>query len=190
MRRRRRRGGFTLIEAALTTVIVGTGVLAIVAAQQAYHIKNNWAQRTGTGLLLANEIRELTLSLPLHDPITGDDSIGAEPNEPSIEQYDDLDDFAGNSTNPIGVDGKQSAATVFDPPRNALREVISDMTGWSQEVWVEAVSPDNLGGDGVGDTYGLDELGTLMRVTVRVLYQKPQADEPMEIARLRWVVGD
>ena len=64
----RRQRGFTLIEASLTTVIIGTGVLAILAAQQAYHRKNDWAQRTGTAVLLANEIRELTLPMPQHDP--------------------------------------------------------------------------------------------------------------------------
>ena len=64
-RRHRRDAGFTLIEAALTTVIIGTGVLAIVGAQQAYHQKNAWAQRTGTAMLLANEIREMTMPLPI-----------------------------------------------------------------------------------------------------------------------------
>ena len=38
--RRSARGGFTLIETALATVIVGVGVLAIVAAQQAFHKQN------------------------------------------------------------------------------------------------------------------------------------------------------
>ena len=77
-RSRRRAQGFTLIESALTTIIIGTGVLAILAAQQAYHMKNNWASRTSTGMLLANELRERTLSLPLHDPITGSATLGPE----------------------------------------------------------------------------------------------------------------
>jgi len=74
------------METALATVIVGTGVLAILAAQQAYHQKNDWAMRNATAIRLANELRELTLTLPMHDPLTGTDVMGPEP--------DELDDFA------------------------------------------------------------------------------------------------
>ena len=54
--------GFTLIEAALTTAIVGTGVLSIMAAQQAYLRKNDWAQRAGTenGCKYAEAFRKIT----------------------------------------------------------------------------------------------------------------------------------
>ena len=81
---RHRDSGFTLIEASLTTIIVGTGVLAILAAQQAFHKKNDWAQRSGTAMLLANELREFTLSLPQHDPITGDTNMGPELGENDV----------------------------------------------------------------------------------------------------------
>ena len=37
------RQGFTLIESALATIIVGVGVLSIVAAQQSFHQKNSWS---------------------------------------------------------------------------------------------------------------------------------------------------
>lgn len=63
--------GFTLIEAALATVIVGVGVLAIVEAQQSFHRKNLWAVQSGVATRLGNEIREMTLNLPRHDPVTG-----------------------------------------------------------------------------------------------------------------------
>ena len=39
----RARRGFTLIESALATVIIGVGVLAMVTAQQALHRKNEWS---------------------------------------------------------------------------------------------------------------------------------------------------
>src|SRR5690606_434199 len=113
--------GFTLIEAALTTVIIGVGVLAIVAAQQAYHQKNQWSQRVGTGLLLANELRELILSLPIHDPIGGAANLGPELSENNVAQYDDVDDFAGT------VNAGYGTGTTLSPPVNALREPISDM---------------------------------------------------------------
>jgi hypothetical protein len=179
-RRHRRAAGFTLIEAALTTVIVGTGVLSIVAAQQAYHQKNDWAQRTGTAMLLANELREMTLPLPVFDPITGQTFTGPEPGENDITDYDDIDDFAGV---PDGT-GAYPGLT-FNPPVDALRRQISDMTGWSQQINVVSVLEDNI-----GSTVTLP-LGTtpMLRLTVDVLYQAPNDPAPQVITQLTWVVG-
>ena len=39
-RQLRRAAGFTLLEAAFTIIIIGTGALAILAAQQAFHREN------------------------------------------------------------------------------------------------------------------------------------------------------
>ncbi len=179
-RTRPRRGGFTLIEAALTTVIVGTGVLAIVSAQQAYHMKNDWAQRTGTALALGNELRELTMTLPMHDPITGSANLGPEAGETGIADYDDVDDFAGT------VDGAGlGTGTVFSPPVNALRQVIPGMEGWSQTIVVENVLDSNI------SAAFTQPLGTtdLMRLTVSVAYQAPGADAPTPITTLAWIIG-
>lgn len=178
-RRRRRRGGFTLIEAALTTVIIGTGVLAIMAAQQAYHRKNDWAQRVGTAMLLGNELRELSLPLPMHDPISGTTHMGPETGETSVADYDDLDDFAGAVASGVGQ------GVVFDPPVNALRQTITNMQGWSQLVQVTNVLPDNI------SSSFTQALGTtdLMRVSVTVRYQSPADTQPQTVTTLSWVVG-
>src|SRR5690349_8565649 len=56
----RRRTGFTLIETALATIIVGVGVLSIVSAQQAFHVENTWATNASIATRLGNEIREMT----------------------------------------------------------------------------------------------------------------------------------
>lgn len=168
---RHRAFGFTLIETALVTVIVGVGVLAIVQAQQAYHQQNNYSQHIGTALLLANEIRELTLSMPQHDPIGGPNNWGPETGETSIATYDDLDDFDGAGT---GV--------TFDPPIDAQRQAVPNMTGWSQVVTVENVLPNDLSGAAAPD------LSTdTVRMTCRVLYQSPIDQAPSEITRLTWV---
>lgn len=178
---RRRRGrftrsrGFTLIEAALTTVIVGTGVLAIVAAQQAYHAKNQWAVRTGTGMLLANELRELTMAMPYTDP-QGGGVIG--PEEAGVALWDDLDDFAGS----VDAEG-----TSFAPPINALREEIPDMEGWRQHVKVEAVFPDNISVTS-NNAPRLDVGDTLRRVTVDVYYKGPNDAKEELVTLLSWIV--
>jgi hypothetical protein len=175
---RHRAGGFTLIEAALTTVIIGTGVLSILAAQQAYHIKNDWAQRTGTAMLLANELRELTLTLPMNDPFTGAATLGPEADELGITDYDDLDDFAGPVVGGVGT------GLTFSPPINALRLPIDNMNGWSQQIRVENVPQGNIALENtplLGST-------NLMRVTVTVNYQPPNA-QASTATMLTWVVG-
>ena len=176
---RTRQGGFTLIEATLTTIIIATGVLAILAAQQAYTRKNDWAARTSTAVLLANELRELTLTLPRQDPITGLAFVGPEPGENGLLDYDDLDDFAGPVTAGVGE------GLTFDPPINALRETIPDLAGWSQTIRVENVLPDNI-----SSTF-TQPLGTtdMIRVSVSVRYQAPSSAQPMTITTLTWMVG-
>ena len=178
----RKSAGFTLIEAALTTVIVGTGVLAIVAAQQAYHMENDWAQRTGTALLLANELRELTLTLPIHDPITGKSNLGPETGEGTVADYDDLDDFAG-TVDALGIGSGLS----FNPPINALRQPVQEMADWTQTINVESVLPDDISS---AFTQSLGADGTLKRVTVTVQYQGPNDNQAMSITSLTWVVTD
>jgi len=187
----RRASGFTLIEAALTTVIVGTGVLSIVAAQQAYHQKNDWAQRTATGMLLANEIRELTLPMPRHDPISGAASLGPEANEggtpADVTKWDDLDDFAGAVT----VYGTQDVdhRPVFDPPINSLRQPIADLPGWRQEVYISAVPPSDVDYDGAAGPIGLDAADTLIRITVNVYYDSPHETQDMLVSSVTWLVA-
>ena len=177
-RLRRRPKGFTLIEAALTTVIISTGVLAILVAQQAYHQKNDWAQRSGTAMLLANELRELTFTLPMHDPITGAANLGPESDETSVTDYDDLDDFAG-TVNGSGI----GAGTTFSPPINALRLEVADMDGWSQTVEVANVLPGYISADATSALGSTD----LVRVRVTVSYQGPNDSAAQTITQLTWV---
>lgn len=177
---RRRASGFTLIEASLTTVIIGTGVLAILSAQQAYHMKNNWATRTSTGMLLANEMRERTLSLPPHDPITGDATLGPEADEAGPLAYDDLDDFAGQVTNGVG------SGSAFNPPINALGLPLPELSQWKQTINVQKVPADH-----VDTTFTLPlDTGSsdMFRVTVVVLYTDPGTGNEEPVTELSWIV--
>lgn len=175
---RRRQGGFTLIEAALTTVIVGTGVLAMVSAQQAYHKKNDWAQRTGTAMLLANELRELTLSLPMNDPFTANAIMGPEPDEADVNSFDDVDDFAGV------INANLGSGTDFDPPINALRQPIANMDRWSQHIDVENVLQNNISSPFPQPLDATD----VMRVTVTVNYLPPNANNATTVTQLTWLI--
>ncbi len=175
----RRRAGFTLIETALAIVIVGVGVLAMMSAQQAFHRKNRWSTHASTATWLANEIREMTLSLPKHDPVTGKSFWGPEPTEVSIDDFDDLDDFDGEDG-----EGVVFSAALGNGPVNARREIIPNMQGWSQTVLVYNVDPQNIAADPDPD---LDGQTSMMRVEVIVSYQGPTDAEPMEVVRVTWI---
>ena len=178
MRRPRRRHGFTLIETALATIIIGVGVLAMMSAQAAFHQQNAWSTHSSIATHLANEIREMTWTLPQHDPVTGDAFWGPEgDNEASFQDYDDLDDFDG-------LDG----GLIFSPPINARREVIANMDGWTQTVRVFNVDPFNIVFD--GDTLiGVEPNFTTntLAVEVTIHYMAPNLDEPLEMTRVTWI---
>jgi len=173
------RRGFTLLETGLAIIIVGSGVLAIMFAQQALHQQNRWAMLSSTGTYLANEMREMTARLPRHDPVTGRTFWGPEDLEVILDDFDDLDDFDG-------VDG---AGTVFSAdagtgPVNARREIIPDLEGWSQEVRVFNVPAEDVGEPGDESRDGTTDV---IRVDVVVSYRAPTDDGAREITRLTWI---
>lgn len=208
----RRRAGFTLIEAALTTVIVGTGVLAIVAAQQAYHQKNGWAARTATAQMLANELRERTMILPLQDPQLGcRTGCGPEASEDEVLEFDDLDDFSGSTgagitigTPTLAVLGGSdtSAATIaaldstalatlpvagadkLPGPVNALGQIVDGLPGWSQHINVSSVSSDYINAPFTLPLGSTD----VMRVDVKVYFQGPNQNTAEVVTELNWIV--
>lgn len=169
------RRGFTLLETALALIIVGVGVLAIVSAQQAFHRQNAWSTRAGIAAHLANEIRELTLNLERHDPVTSTTFWGPEPNENSLADYDDLDDFDGAGNGTI------FSAALNNGPINAQRQVIPNMPGWTQIVTVANVQTSNI------NTTVADGTSTMMRIQVVVTYQGPQDQQPLEMTRVSWI---
>lgn len=146
-----------------------------------------WAQRTGTAVLLANELRELTLTLPMNDPFTPA-NMGPEDDEGLVNvggvnqfTFDDLDDFAG-----VIQAGNFGDGTTFDPPINAMQQEIDGMNGWSQFILVENVFTDNIASDNP------QPLGTtdMMRFTVSIRFLEPGSEEPITMTELSWVIGD
>ncbi|MHC5022413.1 MAG: type IV pilus modification PilV family protein [Planctomycetota bacterium] len=162
----RARGGFTLIETALATVIVGLGVIAIMAAQQSFHQQNGWSTHASIATRLGNEIREMSLNLPRHDPVTGIEFWGPEENELSFADYDDLDDFDGQGG------GLIFSADLGNGPVNAYREIIPNMEGWEQIVRVFNVDPFDIRFDSTN--YGglpPDASTKMILVVVEVSYE-------------------
>ena len=209
-RHARRAGrGFTLLETALTLVILGVGVLAMVEAQSAFIQSNLWSSHAATGTFLAQEIREFTRSLPRHDPVRKLNAdmgyaFGLEPGEETADDVDDLDDLDGMRFGHEGnMDGPINALAEIIPEINLDGSVSTDddgnpepMHGWAQTVIVEKVEPFDTGTTR-DDAYwretesgGLPPLGMNdfpLRVTVVVTFT-PDNGAELEMARVSWIV--
>lgn len=166
---RRLRRGFTLIETALATVIIGVGVMALVESQQAFIKSNSWSTHSATATYLANEIREMTRRMPRHDPVTGlytqttngTSALrgwGPDSGETTIADFDDIDDLDGlriayNGTAGLGdgdLPGPIDAFGQVIPQINNDGTAALDpdgvplpLQGWTQDVRVEKVDPAN-----------------------------------------------
>lgn len=125
----RPRRGFTLIEAAITTVIIGVGCVSMLALLGAGTMANNEGAELTTAMNLAGNIREAMTGVAFSDPVTPN-HWGAETGETTVSSYDDLDDFDAKS---------------FSPPIDARRVSLgSDYSTWRQGVTVTSVRPDDL----------------------------------------------
>jgi len=207
--------GFTLLETALATVIIGVGVLAMIEAQASFTRTNDFSSNSATGNYLANELRERMHRLPRHDPVSGLYTIvaggsstvrgwGAEAGENGILDYDDLDDFdgavfgaGGAFAGPVDATGtvlqeiSDSGAPVLDEQEQSV-----PLRGWSQRVSVEKVDPQNVATvrDGsysraaIGTTFAGLTVGQFpLRVTITVRFQGPLDTEPHEMAKLVFI---
>ena len=204
--------GFTLIETALATVIIGVGVVAVVEAQQAFLRSNRWSSHASSATLMGNEIRELTRDFPRHDSVSGL-MIGGDPpalqgwgadlGEIVVWDFDDMDDFdeiqfgnGGQLPGPIDAFGNiipqilPDGTVVLDGNGNPL-----PLEGWSQRVVVQKVLPTNLTqivADGhvilPGPGVGVPVDAFPLRVTVIVEYQGPYDPQPVEVNRIVWIV--
>ncbi len=208
----RNTSGFTLIETALATVIIGVGVVAMVEAQLSFMKTNRWSSHASAGTLMGNEIREMTRGFPRHDLVSGltlaGDPValvgwGSDPGEIIVVDFDDIDDFddiqfgnGGQLPGPIDAFGNVIPQTLADG--TIVLDGNGDpvpLQGWSQRVIVEKVMPTNLttivADDfvivaGVGAGVAVDRFP--LRVTVIVEYQAPYETQPSEVNRIIWIV--
>ena len=125
-----RRGGFTLIEAAVATIVIGLGAAALLTAV-ASGTRTNAAGRSITqAVLLAQEIREWTVKLPFSDPDEADmgNPPGPDGADPQVF-VDDLDDLMN---------------VTYSPPRDGQGQPVADMTGWQQAITLTWRAPSDL----------------------------------------------
>lgn len=201
----------------MATVIIGVGVLAMVDAQSSFIVANQWSSHAASATFLANEIREMTRSLPKHDPVVG---LYLEPNsdgapilrgwgpdagETTLSDFDDVDDFDGIVFSWIGT--PEIADGDLPGPVNAFREVIPGLTiegeetdvsmqGWSQTVIVRKVHPFDFSKELSAD-HSEPPSGSFpgrrvdaypLRVTVQAHFQAANAIEPLLVTEVTWIV--
>jgi prepilin-type N-terminal cleavage/methylation domain-containing protein len=141
----RSHNGFSLIEVMIAVLLVGLSITALVVASNSFTMANSVGADLSTAEFLVEQIRELTTLLPVVDPQTTTTTFG--PEEASLANYDDIDDF--------------DTAT-FSPPINANRTTLSDFEGFSQQVTVQNISGTNF------DTVVADHSSPFIRITVNV----------------------
>lgn len=145
-RKTKNRSGFTLLEALIATVLIGVAVVAMIASNGAFTKVNGAGLTLSNAEFLLEQVREMTATLPVIDPDTGNTTFGAE--EASLASYDDLDDFDNKS---------------FSPPIDINRSEMTDLSAYTQQVTVNNVSHGNL------ETVTADHSTDIVRVTVAIL---------------------
>ncbi len=129
-RRSVRDRGFTLIEVAVATVIVGVAVVALLTAVGAHTRVNDAGAKLSEGSFLAQEIREWTLTLPFTDPDHGDAGNPPGPDGTSPQSFvDDLDDLMD---------------VTYSPPRDGMGYELYGMDGWSQTISMTWRDPNDI----------------------------------------------
>jgi hypothetical protein len=171
--------GFTLIEAALATIIVGVGIVSMMTLFAACSQQASAANQMTTAPMLANNVHEALVGLAFADPTFGHQYFGPEPGE-TLTTYNDIDDFDGSK---------------FNPPIDAQRNKVTTLSKYTQIVSVWPVYPNKLSANSTADTAKTPDIPKTtytgaLRVRVRIMYQSTAAATPEEVYEASWVCMD
>ena len=122
----RSRRGFTLIDAAMVTVIIGVGVVGMLELLAAGTMSNTKGTELTTAINLANNVREISLGLQFVDP---EQPTTWSTKETTVGGYDDVKDLDG---------------CTFSPPLDVRKLPITAYVNWKQKVRVDTVDPNNV----------------------------------------------
>ena len=161
--------GVTMMETALATILVGLSVLAVVQLITAVTQQSFVAQKTTTGLMLANNVHELMNGLAYNDAKAGN-HLGPLDVTIPFTQWKDVQSFNGFAAS---------------PPVDAHGQTIPNMTGWKQSITVKHVNP---GSFQLTDSLATDAACNLDRVIVTISYNSAGAWVP--IITTEWLKSD
>jgi prepilin-type N-terminal cleavage/methylation domain-containing protein len=153
-------GGFSLVEVLVAVLLVGLAIAALVVTNSSFTQANAAGTHLSTAEFLAEQVRELTILLPVVDPQTEIATFGPEAGEPNLVDYDDLDDFDDAS---------------FTPPINSERVPLNEFAAFTQKVTVQNIDAGDF------EQIVADHGSYFVRVTVKVFLK----DE--EIVSIDWV---
>jgi Tfp pilus assembly protein PilV len=160
LRRSPRRRGFTLIEAATTTVIIGVGCVAMLELLGAGTVANHAGTEGTVAMNLAGNVREAMTGIPFADAASPT-HWGPEAGETDVKLFNDCDDFDGWTSAP-------------GTPINAERDRLgSDYASWQQQVKVESVNRDDLS-QVIPHLTLTPDLRPVNRVTVSIIHNGRQ----------------
>jgi hypothetical protein len=142
----------------IAIILIGVAIASLIAANNAFTEANAAGTGLSTAEFLLEQIRELAILLPVVDPNDGITTFG--PEEASLAEYDDLDDFHGAN---------------FSPPISADREVLNDFAAFTQQVTVENVNAANF------EQVVANHSSFFVRVTVKVFLNS------REITSASWI---
>ena len=125
--RRCRSRGFTLLETALATIIIGTGVIATMQLMAVGTMANSAATELTTAINLANNVHEIAVGLPFASTTNPGSTTFKDSGGPLNYRY--LWDMNGDS---------------YSPPLDVTRNTISGYGNWTQKVTVQSVDPTAL----------------------------------------------
>lgn len=186
--KRARRRGLTLMETALTTVIVGLAVTALVKLVIATTQQDAISQRATAASLLAENVREMMAGLPFTDPAGGTTGFGPEAGETSLGAFNDVDDFDGFDSetrtdlpggSPRGV--VDAARRVIVDPTTAA--VPAELANFRQQIVVEPVDSTQFATVLPKTVVNRN----VVRITVTVSYQAGGSGPWVAAATLRWL---
>lgn len=149
-------GAFTLLEVLVAVILIGLAVVALLGANRAFTLSNSAGLELSTAEFLIEQVKELTILLPVADPESGTDYFGPEPDEAALADYDDVDDFDN--------------APPFRPPINAERQQLEDLSAYSQQVTVQKVDSSNFEQLPDDDNY------QFVRVSVKIYHNSKLVD--------------
>lgn len=125
------RGGFTLVEVAVATAIVGLAMAALMVAAGSATRINDAGRKITQAVFLAQEFREWTVALPFSDPDPADADNPPGPDGSDPQTFvDDLDDLMD---------------VTFCPPRDGQGYALTELPDWSQTVTLTWRDPADLG---------------------------------------------
>jgi hypothetical protein len=157
-------------------MIVGLAVTAAMSLFTTCTVENQAASEMTVATMMAENIRETMAGLSFADPFTGISTWGPESGD-TLATFNDIDDFDGQT---------------FNPPIDATRKPLPQLSQYTQIVSVMPVDPNGPGGN-TDETKPAITKGTYtgaVRVRVRVLYRSKPTAVAQEVYATSWVRAD